>query len=286
MKKILFLSGKGGTGKTTITGAFARLLQAEYVMDCDVEAPNIHLLYPDTVLHEIAPYYGLDKAWIDPVVCTGCGSCFSACHFEAIHAHETHFVVDDMACEGCQVCQLVCPESAIQMKKVVGGIIYACFLTPALYSAELKMGSGNSGLLVSRIKSQLDEHGHEDAITLIDGPPGIGCPVIASIKDVDFLVFVTEPSYSGLHDLERILRMVKKQCIPSAIIINKYDLHMEITQSIMDFAKKESLPIIGNIPFDPSVVHVQNQGKTMLDASPRVKQSVIESYEKLKQLIA
>ncbi|MFA5290060.1 MAG: 4Fe-4S binding protein [Candidatus Izemoplasmatales bacterium] len=285
MKKILILSGKGGTGKTTITGALARLLRVEYVVDCDVEAPNIHLLYPDTILHEIAPYYGLDKAWIDPVACTGCGSCFSACRFEAIHPHQAHFVVDEMACEGCRVCQLVCPESAIQMKKVVGGKIFACFGTPNLYSAELKMGSGNSGLLVSRIKLQLDEHIHEDAIALIDGPPGIGCPVIASIKGVDFIIFVTEPSYSGLHDLERIFKMVKKQCIPSAVIINKYDLHDEITQSIMDFAEKESLPIIGKIPFDPSVVHAQNQGKTMLDASYSINQSVRESCDKLKQLI-
>jgi len=139
--------------------------------------------------------------------------------------------------------------------------------------------------LVSRIKLHLDEHIHEDAIALIDGPPGIGCPVIASIKGVDFIIFVTEPSYSGLHDLERIFKMVKKQCIPSAVIINKYDLHDEITQSIMDFAEKESLPIIGKIPFDPSVVHAQNQGKTMLDASYSINQSVRESCDKLKQLI-
>lgn len=284
MKQLLILSGKGGTGKTTLAGAFIRLAQAKAYADCDVDAPNLHLIAGDLPLPELADYYGMDKAIIDQGLCTECGLCLEHCRFGAIKS-EQGFRVDPYACEGCSVCELVCPVEAIKLVPAIGGEL-RLYKTDAVFStAQLKMGSGNSGLLVTEVKKRLQEAAGEVPFAIIDGSPGIGCPVHASLSGVDLVLLVTEPSLSGLSDLQRIMDTATKFNINQVACVNKFDTNLELTEKIIRLCEKRQVPLVGKIPFDPQAHQAVNAGLTIVDLPCPAGDSVREIFAKTMSVL-
>ncbi len=264
MKQLLILSGKGGTGKTTIADAFIKLSSAKAYADCDVDAPNLHLVVNHPVEAEQADYYGLPKAYIDQQLCTRCGLCLKNCRFDAI-LHEDEYKVDYYACEGCGVCQAVCPSSAISLNPAVAGNLMLYRDERVFSTAELKMGSGTSGMLVTEVKKRMKAAAAEADLAIIDGSPGIGCPVIASLTGVDMVLIVTEPSVSGISDMLRIIMSAERFQIKIAVCVNKYDTNIGNTEKIEDFCKKTEIPFVGKIPFDPGAIKAVNNSRSIVD---------------------
>lgn len=264
MKQLLILSGKGGTGKTTVASAFIKLSKAKAYADCDVDAPNLHLVMGRMSEPKLKDYYGLDKAELDTSLCTGCDLCRQNCRFDAIIA-DTKYRVDYYACEGCGVCEAICPANAISLKPVVAGELMLYTSDAVFSTAQLKMGSGNSGLLVTDVKKQLKSVAQNTEIAVIDGSPGIGCPVIASLSGADMVLIVAEPSISGISDMERIIKTAEKFQTKIAICINKYDTNIQNTEKIEAFCQKLKLPLVGKIPFDNEAVKAINNGQSIVD---------------------
>lgn len=265
MKQLLILSGKGGTGKTTIASAFIKLSEAGACADCDVDAPNLHLVMAQTVEPKRSDYYGLPKAVIDPEQCVSCDQCRKNCRFEAISA-EPVYQIDPFACEGCGVCEAICPANAIAMKETVAGDLTLFPDVKRIFStAQLKMGSGNSGKLVTEVKKQMKKAVAACELAIIDGSPGIGCPVIASLSGVDMVLIVAEPSLSGISDMERIIRTAQNFGTLLAICVNKYDTNIEHTGKIERFCQGKGIPFAGKIPFDRYAVEAVNDGKTIAE---------------------
>ena len=263
MKQLLILSGKGGTGKTTIASALIKLMAAKAYADCDVDAPNLHLTMQEMLEPVLRDYYGMDKAEIDPDLCNECDLCRIHCRFDAISVKK-HYEVDYFACEGCSLCEVICPEKAISMVPAIAGELMLYQNEAVFSTARLKMGSGNSGLLVTEVKNQLKDATTAD-YAIIDGSPGIGCPVIASLSGADLVLIVTEPSISGISDLKRIVKAARRFPTEIAICINKYDTNLENSNKIKEFAKASNLPIVGMIPYDEVAVKAINEGKTIVD---------------------
>jgi MinD superfamily P-loop ATPase len=285
MKQLLILSGKGGTGKTTIASAFIKLADAKAYADCDVDAPNLHLITGWSVEPEKTDYYGLPKAEINLELCTQCDQCRQNCRFDAIKV-EPHYKVDPFACEGCGVCEYVCPVEAITMIPAVAGELMLYSNGEKVFStAQLKMGSGTSGMLVTEVKKQMKSATVDAELAFIDGSPGIGCPVIASLSGVDMVLIVAEPSISGISDMERIINTAAKFGTKTAICINKYDTNIEITEKIEDFCKIQGLPFIGRIPFDLGAVKAINNGQTIVDIDCTSGTEVKEVYHKTMNLL-
>jgi MinD superfamily P-loop ATPase len=252
MKQLTIISGKGGTGKTTVTAAFAHLAENDAVIaDCDVDAADLHLiLTPDIIRQE--SFYGGQLPSIDYERCTRCGLCEEQCRFGAIRSAK----VDPVSCEGCGVCAYVCPEHAISMKERLSG---RWFLSETragkMVHARLGIAAENSGKLVSLVRQQAKEMAEKEKknLVLIDGPPGIGCPVIASIGGVDLVLIVTEPTVSGLHDLKRTMEVARHFNVPAMVCINKYDINPDNTRIIGNYCAEKGIVVAGRIPFDPAV---------------------------------
>ncbi|WP_340819190.1 ATP-binding protein [Methanolobus sp. WCC4] len=264
VKQITVISGKGGTGKTTITSSFAALSESVVIADCDVDAADMHLILQPDVL-EVHDFYGLKVASINKEKCIDCGECVSSCRFDAIGRFN---VVDPYRCEGCAVCGHVCPENAISMIEKKAGEYY-CSVTRfgPLVHAKLGIGEEASGKLVSNVRrraSELAEEMGKDLI-LIDGPPGTGCSVIASVTGVDLVLVVTEPTISGRHDLERVISVAQHFRIPVVVCINKHDLNLELSQEIYDYCKNNCISVIGKLPYDRSPVGSMMVGKTVVE---------------------
>ncbi|NLL94716.1 MAG: 4Fe-4S binding protein [Thermoplasmatales archaeon] len=279
MKRLLILSGKGGTGKTTVAGAFIRLSGAEAYADCDVDAPNLHLTMGWDVEPDRAYHYGLDKAVIDSGKCIGCGLCMEKCRFGAIVRKAGGYAVDPLSCEGCAVCELVCPNKAVRMEPAVAGdlMLYADGRR-AFSTARLRMGSGTSGKLVTEVKKRMDGAAPDAPLAIIDGSPGIGCPVIASLSGVDLALIVAEPSVSGISDMGRIVETAGKSGVPVAVCVNKHDTNPGNTAKIEDYCKERGLPFVGRIPFDPAAVVATNDGMTVVDVDCPAGTAVREVY--------
>ncbi len=264
MKSVLFLSGKGGTGKTSLAGAFAFLAKDKILADCDVDAANLHLLLDPKITSE-GNFQGIKLAVKDDEKCTSCGKCREVCRFQAI---DENFTIDSYMCEGCGACAYVCPVDAITLLLVDCGRWYTAQsrLGP-LASAELYPGEETSGKLVSLVKEKAAELAKETKVEalLIDGAPGIGCPVIASVSGVSAVILVTEPSLSGLHDLERILGVVRHFGIPAYLVINKADINEKVSEKIEAFAAAEQLPLLGRIPYDRKVTEMMVVGKSAVE---------------------
>lgn len=264
MKQLLILSGKGGTGKTTIASTFIKLTNAKAYADCDVDAPNLHLVMSHTKEPKRTDYYGLPKAEIAPELCIRCDLCRQNCRFDAI-SEDTDYRVDPFACEGCGVCEAICPVSAISLKPAIAGELML-YVDDAVFStAQLKMGSGTSGMLVTEVKKQMKAAAEEVEVAIIDGSPGIGCPVIASLSGVDMVLIVAEPSISGISDMERIIRTAKRFQTKIAVCINKYDTNMENTKQIEAYCQETKLPFTGRIPYDSDAVKAINHAKSIVD---------------------
>lgn len=283
MKQLLILSGKGGTGKTTIAGAFIKLSQAKAYADCDVDAPNLHLITSQSNEEQKNDYFGLPKAVINELLCVNCGLCKKYCRFDAIKINEKHNV-DVFSCEGCGVCTLVCPSEAITLENAVGGELMLYDGDTVFSTAQLKMGSGTSGKLVSEVKNQFKKAKKIADFAIIDGSPGIGCPVIASLSGVDMVLIVAEPSISGISDMKRIIKTSRIFQTKIAVCVNKYDTNIEKTLSIEEFCLNEKLHFVGKIPYDINVVKAVNNGVSIVDIECIAKNAVTDVYKKSKEL--
>ena len=285
MQQLLILSGKGGTGKTTIASAFIKLSNARACADCDVDAPNLHLITKLDSEAEKTDYYGLPKAEIDPELCIQCDQCRQNCRFAAVLVDEV-YQVDFFACEGCGVCEAVCPVQAISLKPAVAGELMLYSHREKVFStAQLKMGSGTSGLLVTEVKKQMKSAAIDAELAIIDGSPGIGCPVIASLSGVQMVLIVAEPSVSGISDMERIIKTAGQFGTEIAVCINKFNLNFENTAKIELLCKKQGLPLVGKIPFDTEAVKAINNGQTIVDINCASGRAVKETYNKVINLL-
>lgn len=284
MKQLLILSGKGGTGKTTVAGAFIKLSNARAYADCDVDAPNLHLVMSQAASPQRSDYFGMPKAQINTDLCVKCDLCRQNCRFEAIDP-DFHYTVDTFACEGCGVCEKVCPVGAIQLVDAVAGDLMLYTGDAVFSTAQLKMGSGTSGLLVTEVKKQMKSAAPEVNFAIIDGSPGIGCPVIASLSGVDMVLIVAEPSVSGISDMERIIKTAQGFEAEIAVCINKYNTNFEKTEAIVTDCQKMGIPFVGKIPFDVKVVEAVNQGKSIVDVPCSAGSAVTEVYAKTMRVL-
>jgi MinD superfamily P-loop ATPase len=259
VKQIAFVSGKGGTGKSTLVSSLCLLVADKMVADCDVEAPNLHLLITGEELNK-ADYYGAKEAVKDAAKCRECGLCYDACRFAAI---SDEYEIISLNCEGCGACALVCPAEAISLEEVKTGQTYLTKTLQGTFShALLDIGAEGSGKLVTEVRRKIFTSHEQEKWLLIDGSPGIGCVVIASITGTDAVVIVTEPTKSGVSDLERVLAAARHFQIPSFVCINKYDLNPEMAAQIEEYCRQHDCPVIGRIPFDQKVVKALQAGKT------------------------
>lgn len=263
MKQIVFISGKGGTGKSTLVSSLSILVQDKMLADCDVDAPNLHILVKGEKLKK-DDYFGAKEAVIDSSLCVKCGLCKETCRFNAI-SEELEII--PMRCEGCGACTLVCPQEAIRLEEVKTGETFVSGTSRGTFShALLDIGAEGSGKLVTEVRKNIYNYKKNEKWVLIDGSPGIGCVVIASITGADAVVAVSEPTKSGQSDLERVLGVAKHFGIPAFVCINKYNLNPEVTSEIEDFCRSEGFPVIGKIPFDPSIVKALQEFKTPVEA--------------------
>jgi MinD superfamily P-loop ATPase len=265
MKEVVILSGKGGTGKTTIVGSFAALAQSKVLADCDVDAADLHLLLSPSEKQKNEFWSG-QVACIDKDRCTECGLCQQLCRFNAIK----DFRVDPVSCEGCGFCSHICPVEAITMKENMSGY---WFISDTIYGplvhARLGIAQENSGKLVAVVRQQAKRIAEEQGLDYIigDGPPGIGCPVISSLSGASLALLVTEPTLSGIHDLERVLGVCHHFGIPALVCINKYDLNEENTRQIESQCLSQGIEIAGRVPFDNVVTESIVQGIPVVEYS-------------------
>ncbi|MDD3374336.1 MAG: ATP-binding protein [Candidatus Omnitrophica bacterium] len=269
MKQILIISGKGGTGKTVVTAAFASLAENKILVDCDVDAANLHLiLNPES--QEVHEFRSGKTAFISKDQCCSCGLCQSLCRFEAIKKDtlSDKFLIDSVSCEGCGFCALACPSGAIEMKENLSGQWFVSNTRFGLFvHAKLGIAEENSGKLVATVKQKAKELAKKNNVDwiIVDGSPGIGCPVIASLSDVDCAIIVSEPTVSGIHDAKRVMEVADHFKVPVKMIINKFDLNEDMTKKIEMFSLESNIEVIGKIPFDKRIVESVSQGKTVIE---------------------
>ncbi len=267
MKQITVISGKGGTGKTVISSSFAVLAKNKVMADCDVDAADLFLLlHPD--IKQRHDFVAGGKAKIDMNDCILCRRCIEVCRFSAVKEEKDEIVIDPVSCEGCGVCFQVCPTEAIQIQENVSGEWYISDTKygPFVY-AKLGIAEENSGKLVTLVRQKAKLLAEESKLDLviIDGPPGIGCPVIASITGTDLVMVVTEPTLSAISDLKRVLDLVSHFGIEAVVCINKYDINLENTEKIKRFCKEKGIEIVGRIRFSHDFTKAMVKGKTVID---------------------
>ncbi len=257
MREVVTVSGKGGTGKTTVAASLAFLSPDPVVSDCDVDAANLSLLLKSSV-ESAEEFSAGKKAYIHEELCSGCGRCEEICRFSAISSQK----VDPVSCEGCGYCMRICPQNAIEMRSELTGHIYLSSTAKGpLIHARLAIGGDNSGQLVTAVRKRTRSvcSSLERTLIITDGPPGVGCPVISSLSGADLALVVTEPTPSGIHDLERVLLVCRRLEIPAAICINKHDIDPENTDRIRSVAGSD-YPIVGLIPYDDAVPAAMAKG--------------------------
>ena len=285
MKQLLILSGKGGTGKTTTAAAFIAFSKARAIADCDVDAPNLHIVTKNESKPIYKDFIGSKKALIDPTLCINCKACINHCEFHAIHQEDGHCRVNEYACEGCGVCQYVCPTHAATLVDDVAGK-QAIYLADTIFStAKLKMGRGNSGKLVTEVKKELQKQATDQELAIIDGSPGIGCPVIASLSGVDFALVVAEPSESGISDLKRLVLTAKNLRTTLAVCVNKWDNSPKHSDEIENYCKEEDIPFVGKIPYDAHASIAINEGKSIADIDCSARDALYRIYQKTMEMI-
>jgi MinD superfamily P-loop ATPase len=263
MKQLTVLSGKGGTGKTTLAASFAVLARDAVVADCDVDAPDLHMLLHPTIV-EAQEFRGSKLAVVDKARCVECDLCREKCRFGAI---TESYKVDHYNCEGCGVCRIVCPTQAITLTERLSGHAYVSKTEYGFMAhAMLRPGEANSGKLVTLVRQNARNLAEkiENDLIIIDGPPGIGCPVIASVTGVDVGIVVTEPTLSGIHDFERALQLLKHFAVPPLVCVNMYDINKENTKRIVSFCEANEIDVVGKIPFNPIVTEAIVEGEPVV----------------------
>ncbi|NLA86308.1 MAG: 4Fe-4S binding protein, partial [Clostridiales bacterium] len=267
-------------------GAFISLSGAKEYADCDVDAPNLHLVTRQTPQVKRTDYYGMKKAEINPSLCIKCGQCVGNCRFQAITTDST-YAVDPYACESCGLCQALCPAGAVSLAPNIAGELTLDTGNDRVFStAKLKMGSGTSGKLVTEVKKQIKEAAFSADIAVIDGSPGIGCPVIASLNGVNIVLVVAEPSISGISDMERIIKTANMLHVKTAVCINKADINPEKSDEIELFCREQRIPFVGRIPYDSTAISAINSGLTIADVDCPAGQAAKSVYEKTFQLLS
>lgn len=287
MKEITVLSGKGGTGKTSITAALASLAKDAVFCDNDVDAADLHLIFHPENTEEHRFFSGW-TAEIDTEKCTSCMLCIDYCRFDAIHVNlNGELEINRFQCEGCRLCERVCPEEAISSERNSNNFWYVANTRFGPF-VHAKMGAGeeNSGKLVSQVRKRAREIAVENqsAFILNDGPPGIGCAAISSLSGTDLAVAVIEPTKSGLHDAKRLFELIDTFKVSSCAVINKFDLNLGKTIQIEDFLNEEKIPLVAKIPFDKQVVDAMIEGKTIIEHRPDadISKMIREMWEKVK----
>jgi MinD superfamily P-loop ATPase len=283
VKELIVISGKGGTGKTSLLGAFASLAENKVLCDADVDAADLYLIL-EPEIKERRDFQEGHRAMIDKDTCTECGRCRELCRF---HAISPDYEVSPIDCEGCGVCVYFCPVEAIAFPlKTCGELFISDTRVGPMVHARLGIAEDNSGKLVTLARQQARELAKDKGLTLIltDGPPGLACPVIASITGADGVLIVTEPTLSGHHDMDRVVALARHFDIPASVCINKYDLNRNMTETIEQYARAKGLPVLGRIPFDPSFTKAMVQKQTIIeyDTSCSAAQAVQGIWERLR----
>ena len=287
-RQLVVISGKGGTGKTSVVAAFAALAGGAVLADCDVDAADLHLvLRPEPgVAHEFS---GREQATIDPAACTACGRCAEICRFDAVLVSpDDVYGIDSIACKGCALCARVCPTQAITMEPVVNGswLVSETRFGPLVH-ARLGVAEDNSGKLVTLVRNEAAAVAGQRGLPLVivDGAPGIGCPVIASLTGADAVLLVTEPTVSGRHDLARVVQVVKQFRLPFAVCVNKADLNPEMTRRIRDEAGAAGAAFVTTVDYDTDVTRAQVQGVDVITHGGRAAAEITEVWEHVGALL-
>ncbi|OQY00329.1 MAG: (4Fe-4S)-binding protein [Bacteroidetes bacterium 4572_117] len=290
MKEIVVISGKGGTGKTSVTASLAVLGGKDVIVaDCDVDAADMHLLMkPDFEKSE--DFFSGELAYIHQDECIQCGKCADVCRFDAIPIIDGKYIVDPLNCEGCGYCARVCPTKAIENKDLNVGQWYISNIKTGsiMVHAKLGIGADNSGKLVAKVKNEAKQIAKESnkSYIIVDGSPGVGCPVVSSLSGAHFVVLVTEPTVSGLHDLKRVYELVKKFNLKAGCIINKADLNEEKASEIKVFLREENIVHIANLPYDENFTKAMTLGQTIVEYSKNnLTKQLTESWEKIKHTL-
>lgn len=275
--EVAIISGKGGTGKSSVAASLASIAKNVLLADCDVDAANQFLLFQPQHTEEQIFISG-QKAVIDYSACTRCDKCIDHCGFESISKVEGKVIISEITCDGCRLCMRICPAHAISMKDNNKSRLYCgTFRHGHMVYGRLAPGEENSGRLVSLVREKAKrlaaENNHD--LILYDGPPGIGCPVMSTITGIDKVLIVTEPTLSGKHDLERALETVSHFRIFAMVVINKYDLNQEITNEIKQYCRLNNVPVIAMLPFDPIVTEAMVNGKSYVEYAPKAEVSVL-----------
>ncbi len=284
MKELVIISGKGGTGKTSIVSSFVALAKNKIIVDCDVDAADLHLILKPEII-KTTEFYSGKTAKIIKEKCKKCGKCTEVCRFGAILAD---YIIDEIRCEGCGACFYQCPNSAIKFEKIKSGDWFESDTRfGKLIHARLGIAEENSGKLVSEIKNHarlLAKKNNADLI-IIDGSPGIGCPVIASISCANFILIVTEPTLSGLHDAERVLKLAKHFQIPACMCINKLDINIYMTKKIEEFCISEGIEIVGKIPYSKDFTNAMIKEKSLIEYLPEseISQEITKMWNVLEE---
>ena len=295
MREIVVISGKGGTGKTSLTASFAALAQNTVLVDCDVDAADLHLILQPRILHK-EDFTGGFKARIQPDKCILCGNCKDLCRFDAVKVEELRenngdcsYRIDPLSCEGCGVCAYFCPAEAMSMKQPVNGELYISSTRYGpMVHAKLGIAEDNSGKLVAIVRNNARMIAEEKGcdIIIIDGSPGVGCPVISSLTGADLALIITEPTVSGIHDLERINELTRHFKIPAAVCINKWDLNPEMTDHIEEFAAEKDITVVGRIRYDSMFTKAQIMGASVVEYSGgAVAGEIVQIWKRLKEIL-
>ncbi|MGB2689943.1 MAG: P-loop NTPase [Desulfobacterales bacterium] len=279
MKELVVISGKGGTGKTSLMAAFASLAENKVLCDADVDAADLHLLM-DPDIKESHDFQGGSTAIINPKKCTQCGLCRDLCRWNAI---SEAFKVDSIECEGCGVCVDFCPEEAIDFPiKTCGEWFISNTRFGPMVHARLGIAEENSGKLVALVRQEAKKLAEKNKLDLLitDGPPGVGCPVIASLGGASAVLVVAEPTVSGLHDMERVAQLAAHFKVPGMVCVNKFDLNFDQTEAIEKLAKENKMTVVGRVPFDPVFTESMVKGQTVLEyvGNSKIRSSISEIW--------